>query len=140
MSTITELSPGSGKDLVATIFEVGRQDDWMCTCLEGCKNNYGKQLKFRFTGKIEDATCPRCKSKYSKEKGKGVFAVPCESLIIIDDTGNMILDLYGEDARKYKKGDTIQLHSAWVKVFTNEAGNIVKSISPGEYGFITQVK
>lgn len=130
MQKISELTPGSGKECIGTVMQIGSHEDWFCHCNDCSK-------KFRTKGKIEDIRCPNCQAKATSEKGQGVLASPTETLIIEDDSGSILLDVYDDKARKFMVGDRVHLMSAYVKEFIDNNTNKPKlSITPGRYGGI----
>ncbi|MCX8195102.1 MAG: OB-fold nucleic acid binding domain-containing protein [Candidatus Micrarchaeota archaeon] len=51
-----------------------------------------------------------------------------------DDSGEIALSLWGDDADKFSQGDTIQIENGWVSEFK---GN--PQLSAGKYGKITKL-
>jgi hypothetical protein len=127
---ISNLSIGSGKEVIATVIKQGNQEDWFCNCME-CGN------KFKGTGDKKLIKCPKCGAVQSDEKDEGVLATPLETLTIEDDTASILLDLYGDNARKLRVGTQVKILNGWVKEFKDkETGVNVKAITPGRYGTI----
>lgn len=56
------------------------------------------------------------------------------SATLRDDSGEITLSLWGEDADKYSQGDTVQIENGWVSEFK---GN--PQISAGKFGKITKL-
>lgn len=52
-----------------------------------------------------------------------------------DDTGEIILSLWGDDIDKVKVGDSVKIENGWVSEFK---GNL--QISPGKYGKLIVVE
>jgi len=58
---------------------------------------------------------------------------------ISDDTGECYLDLWNENATRFKAGDTIKLMKGFCKVNKHAEGTFV-NVTPGRYGTLLKIK
>jgi hypothetical protein len=136
MQKISELKPGTGIELIATIKEIQPiRKLWRCS---NCKAKGSWWFKEKFK-----STCPNCHApfhtddKFGKEKDKGLYTQDVTSAIIFDETGETYLDLWHEDINRFKAGDKVQVNNAHAYARTSIPKGV--NVQKGKFGTIKKI-